>query len=230
MVVRNYTVDLMRSLAIFLMMIFHFIYDLKYFDWVTWNISDANGWNYFRNVILTLFFLCIGISLTYKHAKTFDKKSFFYRLLKVSSAALLVTIMSLFMFPRHWIFFGVLHFIVVACLFAAPFIKLPKTSALVGFFILLLGIFGDIPKRWPFYYISDSLPLYGKDFVSLFPWLGVILLGITLGHSDFFNRNSIKASPLINRLTIPGKHSLAIYLLHQPLFFAIFGGIEWLSH
>jgi len=62
-----------------------------------------------------------------------------------------------------------------------------------------------------------------EDYVPLFPWMGVLFLGIALGHllvrTDF--RAIMSLAPLPRWLAFLGRHSLAIYLLHQPLLFAL---------
>lgn len=229
---RNYTLDLIRSFAIFLMVIFHFIYDLKYFGWLTWGIPDGDGWKHFRYVILTLFFICIGVGLVYSHAQNIQPKKFITRLAKVAFGAGLITLMSLVMFPQNWIYFGVLHFILIASLCAILLVPYPRLSLIIGTCIIILGFLGLLDKQWPFSYFSEFLPNYTVDYVPLFPWLGVILLGITLAHSqwlnhDIFKFKSLKNDKLIRRLTWPGKHSLIIYLVHQPLLFAVLMPIHW---
>jgi uncharacterized membrane protein len=229
---RNSTLDLIRSLAIFLMVIFHFIYDLKYFGWVAWDIPDGDGWKHFRYIILTLFFICIGVSLVYSHAQQVHLKKFVKRLAKVAIGAGLITLMSLVMFPQNWIFFGVLHFILIASLIAILFVPFPKLSLIIGTSIIILASQGLLNKRWPFYYFDEFLPSYTVDYVSLFPWLGVILLGTSLAHShwlnhDIFTLNKLKNDKLIRQLAWPGKHSLVIYLVHQPLLFGILAPIHW---
>lgn len=232
---RNILLDLMRTLAIVLMVIFHFIYDLRYFGWISWDTPNGDGWRHFRYVILTLFFLCIGASLVYSHRDKFQAKTFFFRLAKVFFAAILITLMSLVMFAEQWIYFGVLQFIVIGSLFGALFIRFPKVALITGISIIILTPLGWLSKRWPFEYFHEFLPKYTTDFVPLFPWLGVILLGIALAHSPwftkdwsvFFHLNNDKTA-LIKKLALPGKHSLVIYLLHQPLLFATLAPIHWL--
>ena len=229
---RNYALDLLRSLAIFLMVIFHFIYDLKYFGWLTWDIPDGDGWKHFRYVILTLFFISIGVSLVYSHAEQIHLKKFIKRLAKVAIGAGIITLMSLVMFPQSWIYFGVLHFILIASLCAILFVPYPRLSLMLGTCIIILVPLGVLKKRWPFDYFDEFLPNYTVDYVPLFPWLGVILLGISLTHSkwlnhDTFQLNNLKNEKLIRRLTWPGKHSLIIYLIHQPFFFAVLTPVNW---
>ncbi|PCI63272.1 MAG: hypothetical protein COB35_01375 [Gammaproteobacteria bacterium] len=232
MIKRNLSLDLIRTLAIVLMVIFHFIYDLKYFGWVTWNTPDGNGWKHFRFVILSLFFICIGASLVYSHFHKFQLKKYNVRLLKVLIGAILITLMSLVMFPHNWIYFGVLHFIVVASLIAIIFIPHPHIALITGVVLIIGEQFGLLSKHWPFYYFNDLLPSYTTDYVPLFPWLGVILLGISLAHSQWFNttfftKTKFTNTKLLKKLTFVGKHSLLIYLLHQPLLFAILTPIHW---
>jgi uncharacterized membrane protein len=251
MINRNISLDLIRTLAIMLMVIFHFIYDLNYFKWINWNISNNDLGRQFRYIIISLFFICIGASLVYSHAQKFQLKKFTLRLLKVAVGASLITLMSLVMFPHSWIYFGVLHFIFIATLLSIPFINFPRIALITGALVILAELFNLSSKRWPFNYINHLLPDYTTDYVPLFPWVGVILLGIALAHSQWFNtpfftnltldksnftqsksnsitQSELKKARLINLLTLPGKHSLLIYLVHQPLLFAILAPIHWL--
>ena len=56
-------------------------------------------------------------------------------------------------------------------------------------------------------------------WVPLFPWLGVVLAGIALGHAlaarDFRPVAFLARTPTALRWM--GRHSLAIYMVHQPL-------------
>jgi uncharacterized membrane protein len=65
-----------------------------------------------------------------------------------------------------------------------------------------------------------------EDFVPLFPWLGVVLLGIALGHG-LVRRDFAPVAPLARApqaLRWRGRHSLVVYMLHQPTLL----GVLWL--
>ena len=68
--------------------------------------------------------------------------------------------------------------------------------------------------------IEEWLGVAAMDFVPLYPWVGFVLLGIFL-ESIHFHRIPIKEHILLKPFEIMGKHSLKIYLLHQPIFFGL---------
>lgn len=227
---RVYTVDLMRFLAIVLMVIFHFIYDLKFFGWVPSNIPDGSGWREFRYVILTLFFLCVGFSLAAVHGSVFQHKHFIKRFLQLILAATAVTISSLIMAPNNWIFFGVLHFIAIASVLCVAFSRFPRAALLTGIAIIIVFNLGWVRSIWPFQPIRHLLPGYTNDYVGLFPWTGVVLMGIWLRYQSWFLRDPAKPFAQSHIVLFASKHSLVIYLLHQPILFAFFGAISLFLH
>ncbi|MDN3638683.1 heparan-alpha-glucosaminide N-acetyltransferase [Simiduia curdlanivorans] len=218
---RNVTVDLIRTLAIVLMVVFHFIYDLRSFGYVAWDIPDGAGWKQFRYVILTLFFICVGIGLAYVHGKQTQWRGFLRRFMQVSVGAALVTAMSLVMFPKNWIYFGVLHFIALASLLALPLARRPQVALWFGLLFIAAFNMGWISSRWPFIYIGQWLPSYANDFVPIIPWFGVVCLGIFLGHSRWLARDPLGMIKLKRWQAWPGKHSLLVYLIHQPILIGL---------
>jgi uncharacterized membrane protein len=224
---RNFTLDITRTLAIVLMVIFHFIYDLKFFGYIEWNTPDGAGWQQFRWVIISLFFLCLGISLKLAHHKGFRGNKFLKRLAQILVSALLISVATYFAIPSNWIFFGVLHFLAFASCTVVWFVKMPKLSFVIGLVFLLVGAFQLVPSRWPFHLLFDGLPKYTNDYVAIFPWLGMVFLGVTIAHSRCFMSDPLAAAlkkrnlNMPASLTWPGQHSLSIYVLHQPIMMGL---------
>jgi uncharacterized membrane protein len=215
-------VDALRASAILLMVVFHFCYDLRHFGYVDWNVPNGPGWWQFRYLILTLFLGTVGISLSLAHGKGINWPKFGIRQLQIGLAAAAITLVSLWMFRQSWIYFGVLHFIFLASLLFILLVPRPRVALVIGLAVLILYWLDLLDKIWPFGYFSAHLPSYTEDYVPLFPWTGVVLVGLWLG--------SVMASglwrpPVIRLprwLRFASAHSLAIYLLHQPILFALF--------
>ncbi|WP_353368930.1 heparan-alpha-glucosaminide N-acetyltransferase [Aliiglaciecola sp. NS0011-25] len=226
---RIYTVDLMRFFAIVLMVVFHFIYDLKFFGWVPSTIPDGHGWREFRYVILTLFFLCVGFSLAAVHGSGFKQKHFIKRFIQLLLASAAVTISSLIMAPNNWIFFGVLHFIAIASVICVPLARFPYAALFAGVIIIAAFNLGWVSSIWPFQPIRHLLPGYTNDYVGLFPWTGVVFIGIWLCYQQWFLNDPAHRFARSKIVLFASKHSLIIYLIHQPIMFAIFGliGVFW---
>lgn len=232
---RNLSVDICRTLAIILMIVFHFIFDLKFVGFVDVDIPDGLGWKQFRWLIISIFFLCFGASLAFAYANVFSVKKYVKRTTKIALAALIISAVTYFYMPQNWIFFGVLHFFVLASVVSLPFIRRPKVSLAIGVTIIGVGMAQIIPHRWPWDVLFlGQLPRYTNDFIALFPWLGMVFVGIGLGHAKWLNNDPFKSISFIQIhqmwLTYPGRHSLLIYLIHQPIIISILLAVKMFGY
>jgi uncharacterized membrane protein len=227
---RIVALDIFRGFAIFLMVIFHFCYDLNYFNFIKVKITSDYFWVNFRIVIVTMFLLAVGISLKIAHNKKIDFKKVKKRTLILFLSSLAISITTYIIFPHAWVYFGILHFILVASILALPFLNYPKLSLIVGILIILLYNLKIISMHKIFLFTIKYLPIpkyHTVDLAPLIPWFGVVLTGIAIKglnlDKKFFNLNIFKNENFINKiLAFSGRHSLIIYLIHQPIFFAIF--------
>ena len=220
-VVRNFTVDIVRTIAILMMVVFHFIYDLRTFAYHDWDIPDGPGWKQWRESIVSLFLLCVGVSLVFSHSNSIRWKKFGLRFISILGAAILISIVTFYSYPENWIYFGILHFIAIASLLSLPLVNMPRLAVLAATGLLLATYFDLVNTRWPYYAFFPGLPWHPHDFVPLVPWLALVWIGIALGHSEWLRRDPLSGFPYRSQLVKPGQHSLAIYLLHQPVIIAL---------
>lgn len=124
------------------------------------------------------------------------------------------------------IWFGVLHCLGVCMLLWPVFRQLPSPclGALGGVWIALgyalEHIWLDGPWLMP---LGIRYPGFvSADYFPLFPNLGFFLLGAVLGRTLYRKKESLLPNVRPNRfLCFCGRHSLAIYLLHQPILYGI---------
>ena len=68
------------------------------------------------------------------------------------------------------------------------------------------------------------------DDISFYPWFGCALIGVWLARTSFI-KMQIPQSRFICLLNLAGRHSLLIYLIHQPLLYgALWGFSKLFSH
>jgi uncharacterized membrane protein len=223
--------DLYRAAAIILMIIFHFTYDLNYFGFIDLNTTRVPFWVHFRTFIVALFMSAVGMSLYLAYAKRFNALKLGKRLLMLGAASTVITVGSLYMFPKSWIYFGVLHMIFVASLTGVLFVRIPYVSGLLGIAIVALYA-TDILSMHPLFELLRTplqLPRHTEDLAPFIPWFGVVLIGITVMKLNPFERINVPKNTLTEHLAFAGRHSLLIYLVHQPVLFAVLGPVKWVS-
>ena len=214
---RDSALDLMRGIAIIMMIAFHFIYDLNSFGFSDIPLFTHWAGIAWRCLIVFLFLSAVGISLVIAHSKGIKFKKFLKRLLYLGIAALFVSAGTYVMFPDGWVYFGILHLIWVSSLIAIFFINLPKTSLLIAVIILISSILGQLNFSIISNIFEPYLPLSSIDYYPLFPWLSFVFIGIYLGHYPHYQK---VFTFRLNWLEVIGKHALIIYLTHQIVLFS----------
>jgi len=207
--------DLLRTTAIVWMIIFHTAYDLKTFGFT--NLEFNQGfWFYFPRVIAGLFLFCVGVSSYLTHSGRIDFSKLKNRSLNLGFWAIIISLVTFFLFPRQWIYFGTLHCIFLGSLLSAPLVNRPKLAT----FILISILVGQYALDYDIKWVSRFTDNQSMDFIPIYPWFWVILLG-QLSSPLILRMNNGKWLNRFSWTSMLSKHSLKIYLLHQPLLFGV---------
>lgn len=228
---RIWELDALRGICILSMIVVHFVFDLN--EFAALNLTTPAWFNFCQQYGHILFILISGICATLASRS-------FRRGVMVLCAGLLVTGVTLFMvyvlnFNRNLsIFFGILHLLGICMMLFPLFKKLPvwALSVLAAVFIALgwyLSTLKPVVLSFPSAggLLLGSLGIrttgfYSGDYFPLFPNLGWFLLGAVIGRTAYRRKES--RLPRVNSgffllrfFRFCGRHSLWIYLLHQPL-------------
>ena len=225
------SLDALRGLAIVTMAIYHFCFDLRYFGVTRADFEHDPFWLGARTLILSSFLLIAGISAVLARERGgFARRRWLRHVGIIAVAALLVSAASFAMFPRSYIWFGVLHAIAVSLLIARPVVDRPTVAFIIGIVVIIAGVAWAHPM-----FDNRALGVLGfmthkpttEDYVPLFPWTGLLLIGIAAGHA-LARRQFALLAPLGHApaaLRWMGRHSLVIYLVHQPLIFGLLAAL-----
>lgn len=220
-------VDALRGAAIIMMFTFHFSFDLNYFGFIQTDFYHNPFWLNYRILIVSTFLSVMGMSLYLAHHKALQTHKYLRRLAFLIGCAALVSLGSYLAFPQSMIFFGILHFIAVASILGLPFVRLYWSNLFFGIAVILIGsqlhlaFFDQAPLQW--IGMMTHKPIT-EDYVPVFPWFGVVLLGIFFARWAGTNRRFSAFSQWHSRLALmqwirfAGRHSLLIYMVHQPIF------------
>ena len=215
--------DALRGLATLAMIGYHYSFDLSHVGLTSWDFYRDPFWLNARTSILSSFLLIAGMSLVLADRNGSSRTRFWRHIGTIAACALLVSAASYVMFPASWIWFGVLHAIAISLLLARPLVRHPLLALVIGVAVIVAGnlygnaTFDNRTLGWIGFMTAKPRT---EDYVPLFPWSGVLLLGIAAGHA--LARKEFRPIAWADRLppwiAWLGRHSLAAYMLHQPLF------------
>ena len=236
---RYFWIDNIRAIAMISMIIFHAVWDLVYLygmDWEWYRSDMAFVWHQsscWKFILLSGFFW------------SFSKNPLKQGLI-VSAGGLIVTVVTLIFSYDSRVIFGVLNLIGASALLMIPLKKwFEKMPAVAGFFAMFLlfgftygindrhlGFFGLelIELPWDLYknlfttFLGfPEIWFYSSDYFSLLPWTFLYFAGYFLYR--MWKEEKIPGANCLDRklpvLNWLGKHSLIIYMLHQPVIFGI---------
>jgi uncharacterized membrane protein len=233
---RFWEVDLLRGIAVILMVIYHFSYDLSYF--LNYRIVQQEVfWYYFPRFIGAAFIFLLGVSLSLKYyAKPeLEFRNYFKRGVWIFLLGMVITLVT-YLFARDvYIIFGILQFAGAATVIGYFFRKSGKWNLLFGAATIAAGLFFSTVKfDYPYLLWLGFTPnnFQSLDYYPLLPWIGLVFLGIYCG--EYFYRGykrkidlpDFSKMPAVSTLSLLGRHSLLIYFLHQPIIFLMIGLIK----
>lgn len=218
-------IDQVRGVAILLMVVYHAAWDANFLTVLDLDL-DAPLWRGLRYVTLALFLALVGVGLDLAAARGLTRRGIARRFALIGGSALLVSVVSVIFFPSAPITFGVLHCIAVASIVALPFLGLPTALVVVaGAAILALGALHDpaFDTPWLSWLGFASHPPAARDYVPLVPWFGMVLFGLAFGRALAPRLTLASAPPggAGRALALAGRHSLALYLVHQPVIYGL---------
>jgi uncharacterized membrane protein len=233
---RLWEIDAARGIAILMMVVYHTVFDLSFFAIAP--VDATTGfWRYFAYETATLFLVIAGISLVVSHDRASATlagfalaKKFIVRGAGIFALGLLVTLATYLYLHEGFVVFGILHLIGVSVMLSPLFFRFGKWNIAIGIAVIAAGI-ATAGLTGPAYLLPLGIMPPGfssVDYTPLLPWFGVVLIGLGLGkylYAGGARQFAIRPVPefFSAPLMFMGRHSLVIYLVHQPLIILLLG-------
>ena len=237
--IRYRALDTVRGLALLNMIAYHGIWDLVYLYGMDWEWYTSLGGYLWQQGICWSFILLSGFCYAFGRKKA-------KRGLCILACGILISAGTELLMPERRVQFGILTFLGSCMLLLIPLKKLlMKIPSGAGFLtsLVLFVLFRNInqgflgfetfnwirmPGQWyknlfTAYLGFPAEGFFSTDYFSLLPWMLLFLAG-------FFLCRILKEKHLLDTLKVEyvpalgwlGRHSLLIYLLHQPILYVIF--------
>ena len=223
---RLWFLDLLRGINLISMIAYHGAYDLVYLYGV--NLPGYRGlpgylWQQsicWLFIFLSGFSFCLGRFHGGRRVK---------RGLLLTACGLLITAVTALVMPQSLIIMGVLSFFGLAVLLILFFLTRDVPSGYLGFEGLRLCALPDFLYRGVFMIIL-GFPwpgFFSTDYFSLLPWIFLFWSGFFTFRCTPYGRG-LRQWPAFFRhrlcpfLEFIGRHTLPIYMIHQPALMAVF--------
>jgi len=248
---RYLLLDELRGLAFLLMVAYHAFYLLGC------EFGSRAGWNMFVHMgpvqpfIAGTFILLCGLCCRLSRSNL--KRGL--RLAGAAALVTLATLAMTLFGVDEVIWFGVLHFLACAVLLFAMAQKaigamlaqkaigamlrgfldkippLPQVIAFAAVFFAWRFVPPRLPhtRFFPLYMLGfPHMTLHSADYFPLMPWVFLFFAGAAVGiygmqgrFPRWFEKSRVPALQWL------GRHSLLLYLLHQPVLFGLFTALQW---
>jgi uncharacterized membrane protein len=213
------------------MILFHAAFDLVFFAGQQLNLESGIIWIIGRSAAVLFIALAgasMGLAWRRKHAG--KKNPLLMRGIQIFGMGIVLTAFTWIFFHAYTIWFGVLHLIGLAVIIGTLLLPHPRITCVAGIIITGMGILLSIPSYAAL--APMAIPLFPLtfqtfDYFPIFPWMGVFLLGMSLGEYFFPSgrqryRISLDAThPFAQSLIWAGRNSLLLYFIHQPILVGI---------
>lgn len=224
---RLWQLDCLRGLAVVMMLVSNFLFDLFYFTAVLNPASGFPAW--LARATAGLFVFLAGISLTLSYARPTARRQGFSKYLRrgagIFALGMLITLATRIAVGRQYVVFGILHLIGSGIIISYPFLKHRRLALPAGLLILTAAPFmGNLrlDSGWLLWLGIQNPGFVSVDYTPLVPWFGIMLIGIALGGFVTTSPSPVPAKHFIRLLAVCGRHSLMIYFAHQPLLWTGF--------
>lgn len=226
-------IDFFRSLALALMILYHFIFDLD--EWTDFPIDvDSLLWFSIGKTAALIFIFLSGVSSGLSKRPTRNG-------VQVLLWGLVITLITRIVLPDEYVRFGILHFL-GTMMILYPLLKRLPDFALVLSTVLAIGLgfflSSQVVNTVGFLPLGLTYPGFATmDYYPLFPYSGATFLGI-LFYRHYFKKRSLKEKYPSNSPSTPrsmlsspvfqtiSRHSLGIYLVHQPILLSLILGLK----
>lgn len=238
---RFWEVDAARGVAVLGMVFFHFMWDLQFFGLSSVNVFST-PWQIFARSIGTTFTFLLGLSLWLIATRLSPQALRRYAIRRgvtILGLGLLISLGTWLFVGDAYVRFGILHLLGTMLVLSLPFVRAPLWLTFAMGIAMIVGGAFLTPLRAPFPWLTAlgvaQAGVEMVDYYPLLPWGGAALLGVTCGRLVYPDGQRSVALPELGALTpvcalrFLGRHSLLIYLLHQPILLGALFALQTLT-
>lgn len=222
---RVWEIDIIRVIALVLMIAFHLAYDLR--EFAGFNIDyNSSFWFYLGKTSALMFIFVSGLSCGFS-------RNPLKRGVKIFTAGMLITLITYFWLGKTYVRFGILHFLGATMIFY-PLLRVLSNGVLLGISLLIValstlttnlregsGLFLPLGIRYEGFTTIDYYPL--------FPYLAVSILGMIIYKKFYGDKKTVLRSNYnFKHIKVISEKSLPIYLIHQPVLVGLIDLFKWL--